>query len=320
VLLFEPVMPSFHKTPVILLTKPPGFIEASVRARLLLPGTYNIFDEKEYVLRVPKGNDAWKGRQNRLIAVQYADNEIGSQGPSPPLQWLDDDEHLLDIKLVSEQPIAPRLWAYLIAPRDTLSWEGLSDKGVMYKTNLILRDTKPLPVELTREEASGDLPFWGGVGGPDAARHAIIDEYDRQTDVELNTQIAYILATARHETALTWSPVREGVRDDAEGSRRGLWYYPYYGRGYVQLTHKNHYDFYGKKFSVNMVADPDLALQPNLALFILIHGMMTGAFGIPLPRFVNAQSTDFLRARQSVNGMDVAQMIADSASAILRSL
>ena len=35
-------------------------------------------------------------------------------------------------------------------------------------------------------------------------------------------------------------------------------YYPYYGRGYVQLTHRNNYAQVGTRLRLPLVDDPDL--------------------------------------------------------------
>jgi hypothetical protein len=97
-------------------------------------------------------------------------------------------------------------------------------------------------------------------------------------------------------------------------------YYPYYGRGYVQLTLQGNYRTYSGLLGCDMINDPDLALQPSAALFILVHGMMNASFGPGLPRFVNARKTDFVNARQSVNNLDQADSIARLAEAWLRRL
>src|SRR5688572_29351341 len=53
---------------------------------------------------------------------------------------------------------------------------------------------------------------------------------------------AYALATACHETACTMQPVREAFWLSENWRSRNLRYYPFYGRGYVQLTWKANYD------------------------------------------------------------------------------
>ena len=163
--------------------------------------------------------------------------------------------------------------------------------------------------------SSATLPIWGG-GTRDQTRDAILNECTRQA-VELDTQVAYILATADHECG--FRPVREGqfggsAAQLSESFRRTLSYYPYYGRGYVQLTHKKNYRSYGARLRIDLENDPDLVLQPNVALYVIVHGMMNGSFGTPLTRFVNDLQTDFLHARKSVNDMDVAEHIAHLAN------
>ncbi|NTV99551.1 MAG: carboxypeptidase, partial [Chlorobiaceae bacterium] len=61
----------------------------------------------------------------------------------------------------------------------------------------------------------------------------------RAQDIGLNTQIAYVLATTQWETSQTFKPVREAFWESEEWRKKHFRYYPYYGRGYVQLTWKN---------------------------------------------------------------------------------
>jgi hypothetical protein len=88
-------------------------------------------------------------------------------------------------------------------------------------------------------------------------------------------------------------------------------YFPYYGRGYVQLTHKFNYEKYSRKLGVDLVAAPDKALEPNIALFVLVDGMLLGEFtGKKLGTYVNGSKTDFFNARDVINPRDKAQLIA----------
>jgi hypothetical protein len=315
-------MANFQKAPSTLLKNPPQSSAPAQRDKLKLPGTYNIFDDQHYKIRVPIGNNTWKGAQARVVALWGGDDE-GNR------LWVSAEEQvILDVILLSEQPIGPHLWAYLVETKRDLDPTGLRNAGVLYKTRLVANKidsplptdpypltrsrafSAPLTVEVMPETAWGaGLPLWNG-GNRDQTVNAIIEECQRQ-NVRLPTQIAYILATAEHESGFT--PIRERFTAAREPERRSLSYYPYYGRGYVQLTHKRNYEFYSTRFSIDMVADPDLALQPNLALFILVHGIMRGTFGAPLTQFINDTRTDFLHARQSVNAMDQAQHIAGMA-------
>ncbi len=56
---------------------------------------------------------------------------------------------------------------------------------------------------------------------------------------------------------------------------------------------------------------PELACQPDIALYIAIHGFKTGAFtGKKLENYINTQSTDYVNARRVINGLDKADLIA----------
>ncbi len=130
----------------------------------------------------------------------------------------------------------------------------------------------------------------------------------------LSTQIAYGLATTQWETAHTFKPVREAFWLSESWRKKNLRYYPYYGRGYVQLTWENNYRMYGGILGLDLIGDPDLAMQPDVALFVLGHGMKTGTFtGRTLEQFVNRKSTDFVNARKVINGLDKADEIAEIA-------
>ncbi len=137
-------------------------------------------------------------------------------------------------------------------------------------------------------------------------------------------QIAYVLATVQHETGGTFKPVREAFYvsknfDTAEAWRENnLRYYPYYGRGYVQLTWEANYKKYGEILGIDLVDEPDLALDPNNALFILVHGIKTGAFtGKKIADYINEEEQDFYNVRKVINGLDQAQKIAKIAQSYL---
>jgi Chitinase class I len=137
----------------------------------------------------------------------------------------------------------------------------------------------------------------------------------------LDTQIAYVLATVEWETAKTFRPVREAFWLSEEWRRRNLRYYPFYGRGYVQLTWKNNYEKYSQLLGVDLVSNPDRAMQAEIALFILVHGFKTGAFtGRKISDYINANVTDFVKARRCINGTDHANDIARLAERYLISL
>jgi hypothetical protein len=162
-----------------------------------------------------------------------------------------------------------------------------------------------------------------GAAPDKAAVKASIAAACRQVGLGLKPQIAYVLATAEWETNHTFKPVREAYwLANAEAWRKAhLKYYPYYGRGYVQLTWKANYDHYGRILGLDLVDDPDLALDHHRALFVLVQGFKTGAFtGHKLVEYVNAAKTDFRSARFCINGQDKAGEIADLAQGYLAGL
>ena len=136
-----------------------------------------------------------------------------------------------------------------------------------------------------------------------------------------NTQIAYVLATVEWETARTYRPVREAYWKSEEWRRRHLRYYPFYGRGFVQLTWRRNYAKYSKITGLNLVKNPDIALQPNVALFILVHGFRRGTFsGRNIRQYINKNKTDFRNARRCINGTDRSKEIAEIAYRILKTI
>jgi hypothetical protein len=130
---------------------------------------------------------------------------------------------------------------------------------------------------------------------------------------------------ANWESISTFAPVREGGEDKSEewrSTKLGR-YYPYYGRGYVPLTWHHNYKKYSNLLGgdCNLVSIPDLALRPEIALYVLVHGMSTGAFtGAKLATYVNASKVDYVGARrvtklplQGLKGFDAPEMVALSA-------
>lgn len=153
---------------------------------------------------------------------------------------------------------------------------------------------------------------------------AIIEE-SRKQGFSLNSQIAYILATVKRETGDTFQPVREGNwtghTSTDEYRKKHYRYYPYYGRGYVQITWDYNYKAYSEKLGVDLVSDPDKALEPNNSLFILIDGFKNGVFtGKKLTDYVNESKVDFFHARRCINGLDHAEQIKGFAEDFLRKL
>lgn len=127
--------------------------------------------------------------------------------------------------------------------------------------------------------------------------------------------LAYALATTKHETNSTMQPVREayylGEPEPAESYRKTLRYYPFYGRGMVQLTWESNYRRMSALVGADLVTDPDKALEPAISAAILIEGMVHGDFtGRKLSDYFNDTVDDPEGARAIVNGSDRAEQIA----------
>jgi len=139
----------------------------------------------------------------------------------------------------------------------------------------------------------------------------------------LKTQWAYVIATVHHETARTFRPLEEYGKGKgrAYGKPDPLTGKAYYGRGFVQLTWKGNYEKYAQILGVDLVNNPSLACDPNVALFVLVHGFKWGTFtGARLENYVNSSMTDFINARRCINGTDRAHHIADVAWQYLKQL
>ena len=161
------------------------------------------------------------------------------------------------------------------------------------------------------------FPDWAGSEDKQAVVEAIKQEAKRQDITELS-HIAYILATVEHETAGSFQPVKESYylgEPKAKAHRETLRYYPYYGRGYVQLTWDYNYRAYSTKTGLDIVNDPDLVMRPDISLFVLIDGMKQGVFtGVRLEDCQAENAFDFVEARKIINGEDKAVEIANLAN------
>lgn len=132
----------------------------------------------------------------------------------------------------------------------------------------------------------------------------------------LRNEVAYVLATAAWETNHTFEPVREAywVKNAEAWRKKNLRYYPWYGRGLVQLTWEDNYRKAGKSIGVDLIANPDAALDPANSVAILVKGMKYGWFTKRrLDEFFDLKRSEFVAARRIINGTDKAKEIAELA-------
>lgn len=148
---------------------------------------------------------------------------------------------------------------------------------------------------------------------------------------------AYCLATAYHETAHTMQPIHEmggpaylhrmyDINGNRPAKARELGNttpgdgVKFAGRGYVQLTGKNNYSRATAKlralgFDVDLLANPDAAMRPDVAATIMVYGMIEGWFTgrkLPddLPRVGPGTTRQFVLSRDIINGTDKDDEIA----------
>jgi predicted chitinase len=138
-----------------------------------------------------------------------------------------------------------------------------------------------------------------------------------------SSHIAYVLATAYHETGGLMEPVREGFCKTDAGSRKAVarlytkgiiredYALPqsngksYYGRGLVQLTHLYNYAKTGHALGLDLVTYPDLMLDLDVSVRAMVWGMVTGSYRKKklidiLPE--NPSFTQWKNARGIING------------------
>ncbi len=127
-------------------------------------------------------------------------------------------------------------------------------------------------------------------------------------------QWAYVFATVFHETNATFLPVKEAYWLSEEWRKNNLRYFPYYGRGYVQITWKENYDKFSKRLGEDFVKSPDLVMLPKYAFRILVDGFINGLFtNKKISDYINETKKDYVGARRCINGTDKAQQIANYA-------
>lgn len=152
-------------------------------------------------------------------------------------------------------------------------------------------------------------------------------------------QTAYVLATAFWETARTMKPVRETLAANDEQAiirldrawdrgqlpwvsrpywRRDTDGKAWFGRGFVQLTHKANYQKAARETGVDVVSDPSRMLDPEISADVLVIGMQRGWFtGKALSDYIGGGRRDYINARRVVNGTDKASEIANLAERYL---
>jgi len=146
------------------------------------------------------------------------------------------------------------------------------------------------------------------------------------TPMEDMRWLAYILATAYHETATKIWPIREyglgkgheyGIPDENGNT--------FYGRGFVQLTWKENYErasaILGLIDDRDLADFPDIALDSLVAARVMFRGMAEGWFtSKKLGDYFNEFEDDPINARRIINGNDKDELIAGYHDTFLEAL
>ena len=168
--------------------------------------------------------------------------------------------------------------------------------------------------------------------GQVAGIEAVIDCFEAVAPDGDARFLAYMLATAHHETGRTMQPVRETFADSDDRAiaildrafaagrlpsvtrpywRRDADGKSWLGRGLVQLTHRVNYERMSDRAGVDIVAEPHRAMEPAVSAAILVHGMLDGAFtGRRLAHHFDGARSDWTGARRIINGRDKAALVA----------
>lgn len=139
-------------------------------------------------------------------------------------------------------------------------------------------------------------------------------------------EIAYILATAYHETATTMQPIAEygkgrGRKYGVPGRNGGQ--VPY-GRGFVQTTWDVNYERTDRELGLGgrLVANYNLLLTDTaMAAQAAVRGMVEGWYtSKKLADYFAGGKCDYVGARKIINGTDKAEKIASYAMVFAKAL
>jgi len=175
-----------------------------------------------------------------------------------------------------------------------------------------------------------------------AGLDGILNVWEKSHAASDDRWLAYMLATAHHETGRTIQPVRETFASTDDQAIRALdsawrkgrlpWVSkPYWqrdkegrswlGRGFVQLTHKANYERMSKELNVDILTHPDHAMNLDVATAVMVEGMIKGAFtGHKLGQYFNPQKADWRNARRIINSIERADLVASYGKAYYAAL
>lgn len=163
----------------------------------------------------------------------------------------------------------------------------------------------------------------------------VFNEYNNE-DGSSPLNVSYMLATSYHETAYTMRAIKEYgsykylSKYDTGRLAKALGNTPqadgdgvlYAGRGHVMITGLDNYKKFTKLLGIDLVGNPDLALDSVVSAKILTIGSLRGVFTTrKLSDYIRTgKRLEFIRARAVINGSDDATEIAIHAENFLKCL
>lgn len=131
-----------------------------------------------------------------------------------------------------------------------------------------------------------------------------------------NAQLANIFAQVEIESSFV--PKSE-IKQVSRNTRRQryiqylqsrYWQTGFYGRGLIQITWRNNYKKFADLLAVDLINNPELANNFDIASKIVCIGMKNGMFTrFKLDDCINEKTINYYCARRIVNGTDKAQLI-----------
>ena len=160
---------------------------------------------------------------------------------------------------------------------------------------------------------------------------SLLDYWEARHSRKDDRWLAYVLGTAFLEVDKKMQPIKEYGSDayfmrmyDITGERpqvaRRLGNtkqgdgkrFP--GRGFVQVTGRRNYQDWKNRLGVDLISNPDKALDLDVATTIIFEGMLLGTFtGKKLSDYFDHTTENWVQARRIVNGLDKAKLIAGHA-------
>ena len=163
-----------------------------------------------------------------------------------------------------------------------------------------------------------DSLFYGKMTGQQVdGQEFILDTWEDTRPLNDVRWLAYSLATTIHETASTMWPIEEYGKGKGQpyGKPDPVTGEAYYGRGFVQLTWKENYakmtplvDALFPSTPIDLVKQPQMALEPFVSAAIMYEGMERGMFRKDskgphtCARYFDGDTDDAYGAREIING------------------